>query len=106
MSNKWRRFEVLLPIRFNDGREIPAEWMAEAVLEIADHFGAASYETQKVEGHWRQGGVQYRDDLVRLFVDVPGSTIHRKWMRQFRDRLRVRFEQIELWMVSYRIEIE
>jgi hypothetical protein len=46
MSSKWRRFEVLLPLRFNDGRDIPAEWIAEAVLEIVDHFGAASYETQ------------------------------------------------------------
>lgn len=53
MSSRWRRFEVLLPLRFNDGRDIPGEWIAEAVLEIVDHFGAASYETQKVEGHWR-----------------------------------------------------
>ena len=50
MSSKWRRFEVLLPLQFNDGREVPSEWLAEAVLEIVDHFGAASYETQKVEG--------------------------------------------------------
>lgn len=52
MSSKWRRFEVMLPLQFNDDREVPAEWLAEAVLEVVDHFGAASYETQKVEGHW------------------------------------------------------
>jgi hypothetical protein len=51
MSSKWRRYEVLLPLQFNDGRDVPPEWLAEAVLEITDHFGAASYETQKVEGH-------------------------------------------------------
>ena len=39
--------------------------MAEAVLEIVDHFGAASYETQRVEGHWRHSGILYRDDLVQ-----------------------------------------
>jgi len=50
---------------------VPSEWLAEAVLEIVDHFGAASYETQKVEGHWRHGGVLYRDDLVRIVLDVP-----------------------------------
>jgi hypothetical protein len=37
---------VLLPLHFNDGREVPAEWLADAVLEIVDRFGAASYETQ------------------------------------------------------------
>src|SRR2546425_10399143 len=38
MSSRWRRFEVLLPIQFNDGRDVPSEWLAEAVLEIVDHF--------------------------------------------------------------------
>jgi hypothetical protein len=55
MGNKWRRFEVMLPFQFNDGRDVPPEWLAEAVLDVADHFGAASYKTQKVEGHWRHG---------------------------------------------------
>ena len=50
MSSKWRRFEVLLPTQFNDGRDVPPEWLAEAVFEIVDHFGAAGYETQKIEG--------------------------------------------------------
>ena len=66
MSSRWRRFEVLLPLRFNDGRDVPGDWIAEAVLEIVDHFGAASYETQKVEGHWRHSGILYRDDLVQV----------------------------------------
>jgi hypothetical protein len=46
MSSKWRRFEVLLPLQFNDGRAVPAAWLAEAVLEVVDQFSAASYETQ------------------------------------------------------------
>jgi len=106
MSSKWRRFEVLLPLQFNDGREVPAEWLAEAVLEIVDHFGAASYETQKVEGHWRHSGVLYRDSLVRPIVDAPDSAKNRRWMKEFKNRWRERLEQVELWMVSYRIEIE
>ncbi|MBI3909382.1 MAG: hypothetical protein HY320_00430 [Armatimonadetes bacterium] len=106
MSSRWRRFEVLLPLRFNDGRDVPAEWLAEAVLEIVDHFGAASYETQKIEGHWRHGGVLYRDDLVRVIVDLPDSAGNRQWMRGFKERWRTRLEQLDLWMVSYRIEME
>jgi hypothetical protein len=51
MSSRWRRFEVLLPLQFNDGREIAAGWLADAVLEIVNKFGAASYETQPIEGH-------------------------------------------------------
>ena len=106
MKSKWRRFEVLLPLQFNDGREVPTEWLAEAVLQIVDHFGAASYETQKLEGHWRHGGVLYRDNLVRLIVDVPDSADSRRWMKDFKGHWRVRLEQLELWMVSYSIDVE
>lgn len=106
MSSRYRRFEVLLPLQFNDGREIPTEWLAEAVLEVVDHFGAASHETQKVEGHWRHGGVIYRDNLVKLVVDVSDSTRNRQWMKQFKARWKTRLEQLDLWMVSYRIEID
>lgn len=106
MSSRWRRFEVLLPLQFNDGREVPPAWLAEAVLEVVDHFGAASYETQKVEGHWRQSGVLYRDNLVRIIVDIPDSAKNRQWMKQFKVRWKERLEQLELWMVSYCIEVE
>jgi hypothetical protein len=106
MSSKWRHFEVLLPLQFNDGRAVSPEWVAEAVLEIVDRFGAASYETQKVEGHWRHGGVIYRDDLVRIVVDVPDSVKNRQWMKSFKTRWKDRLEQLELWLISYRIDIE
>ena len=106
MSSKWRRFEVLLPLQFNDGSDVPAELLAEAVLEIVDHFGAASYETQKVEGHWRHGGVLVRDNLVKLVVDAPDVVSNRRWMKEYKKRWRSRLDQVELWMISYAVEVE
>ncbi len=106
MNSRLRRFEVLFPLQFNDGREVPSEWLAEAVLEIVENFGAASYETQKVEGHWRYQGVLYRDNLVRVVVDVPDLDENREWMRGFKERWRSRLEQIELWLVSYTIDVD
>jgi hypothetical protein len=106
MVSRWRRFEVLFPLEFNDGRDVPPDWLAEAVLEIVARFGAASYETQKVEGHWRHGGVVYRDNLVKIVVDVPASAKNRRWMQDFKARWKTRLEQLELWVVSYSIDIE
>jgi hypothetical protein len=80
--------------------------LAEAVLEIVDHFGAASYETQKVEGHWRHGGVIVRDNLVKIVIDTPESQVNRRWMKQYKSRWRSKLEQTELWMVSYAVEVE
>ena len=106
MSGRWRRFEVLLPLKFNDGRDVPGSWLTEAVREVVEHFGPASYETQKLEGQWRRGGVLYRDDLVRFFVDVPDTEASRAWMHEFKQCWKVKLEQHELWMVSYSIDVE
>lgn len=106
MSSKWRRYEVMLPLQRNDAQPVPLDWLAEAVLEIVDHFGAASYETQRIEGHWRHEGIVYRDELARIFVDVKDTVKNRKWMREFKARWKARLEQLEIWMVSYRIDIE
>jgi hypothetical protein len=101
-----RRFEVLLPLQSNDGRDVPSEWLADAVLEIVERFGAASYETQKVEGHWRYQGVLYRDNLVKIVVDVSDVPENRIWMKDYKERWKTKLEQLELWLVSYTIDIE
>jgi hypothetical protein len=106
MNSKLRRFEILLPLQFNDGREVPPDWLAEAVLEIVENFGAASYETQKVEGHWRHQGVLYRDNLVKIVIDALDEESNREWMREYKKRWKQKLEQLELWLVSYTIDVD
>ena len=48
MSSKWRRFEVLLPLQFNDGSTIPSGELGKTVLEIMTQFDAASHETRGI----------------------------------------------------------
>ena len=50
MSRTFRRFEILLPLRFNDGRPIPGELVADTLLELRQRFGAVSAETQTIQG--------------------------------------------------------
>src|SRR4051794_30584118 len=98
MPSRWRRFEILLPLQFNNGDAVPDEWIAEAVFEIVDHFGAVSYETQRVEGHWRSSNILYRDALVRVVIDTPDSPTNRQWIRQYKQRWKLRLQQLELWV--------
>ena len=106
MSSNWRRYEVLLPLQFNDGSEVPGDWISDAVFEMVEHFGAASHEPQSIEGHWRHGETIYRDNLVRIVVDVEDLPEHRSWMREFKSRWKVKLQQLELWLVSYQIELD
>lgn len=106
MKSKSRRYEVLLPVRFNDGRDVPEELLGEAVNEIVHQFNAATFHRQTVEGHWRHDEVLFRDDLAIVVIDVPDTSKNRKWMKDFKSRWKKRLDQLEIWMVSYPIEIE
>jgi len=45
MSRSLRRYEVLLPLRFNDGQPVPDDLVADTLLELEQRFGAVSSET-------------------------------------------------------------
>ena len=48
MTNSYRRFEILLPRRFNDGAPVPDELIADVLIELEQQFGAVSCETQTI----------------------------------------------------------
>lgn len=104
MSNKLRRYEILIPTRFNDGRKIPLRFVGAALNEIVARFDAVSHERRAVEGRWRDKDTLYHDNLSRIFVDVPDEPESRQWMSDFKARWKDKFEQLELWMVSYAID--
>ena len=72
----------------------------------AIYFGSVSYETQVIEGRWQQAGVVYRDNLARIVVDMPDKKENRAWMKAFKRRWKEKLDQLEIWMISYRIDIE
>lgn len=105
MSTSYRRFEILLPRRFNDGRPIPRELALETVMELRRRFGAVSCETQTIRGEWESHGGIYRDELARVFVDVPDTPESRQFFLQHKERLKERFQQIDIWMTTYPVEV-
>ena len=106
MKSTSRRYEVLLPVRFNDGKEVPEELLGEAVNEIVAQFNAVTFYREAVEGHWRHDETWFRNDLALLVVDVPDTAKNRKWMKAYKASWKQRLEQLEIWMVSYPIDIE
>ncbi len=83
MSISGRRFEILLPLRFNDGSPVPDGLVADALVELRRKFGAVSSETQRIEGQWQHAGQVYRDELMRAFVDVADTQQNRDFFLHF-----------------------
>src|SRR5688572_11811839 len=100
---KHRRYEILLPKRFNDGRRVPPALLRETFRELEAHFGAASAERQTIVGAWRQGEKTYHDELVRMFVDVSATSENDIFFTKFKERLKRRFAQLDIWITSYDI---
>lgn len=105
MSNEYRRYEILLPLRFNDGSPIPDEAIGQTLQELRERFGAVSSETQTIQGVWEQQGQIYRDDLTRIFVDVPDTPQNRTFFADFKQILKNRFQQLEIWMTTHPIDV-
>lgn len=100
-----RRYEILLPSKFNDGRAIPQELIAETLLELEREFEAVSCETQIIHGIWRHEGKTYRDALARVFVDVSDTPENRQFFVQYKEKLKQRFQQLDIWLTTHPIEI-
>ena len=100
-----RRYEILLPLVFNDGTPVPEELLAETFIELRRKFGAASWETQVLRGTWEAGGTVYQDNLTRFFVDVTDAPEHREFFKSFKERLKARFNQLDVWITSHPIDL-
>lgn len=105
MSKMVRRFEILLPLRLNDGTPVPEDAIADTLIELEEKFGAVSCETQTTRGRWRFDGETYRDDLTRVYVDVADVPEHRQFFIEYKERLKQRFQQIDMWITTYPIEV-
>jgi hypothetical protein len=101
MNNLQRRFEILLPQRFNDGQPVPDELFAETLLELRGKFGMFSAETQIIRGVWEHAGQSYRDELIRVFVDVDDTAENVQFFRELKERLKARFQQIEIRITTH-----
>ena len=100
-----RRYEILLPLRFNDGQAIPPEVIGETLLELRRQFGAVSWETQIIRGLWQHGDQVYRDDSMRVCLDVADLPENRTFFQQFKERLKQRFNQIDIWVTTHPIDV-
>ncbi len=105
MSRSLRRFEILLPLRFNDGSPVPDDVISGLLLQLEHRFGAVSTETQTIRGLWHHEGKSYRDELVRVFVDVPDSPESRQFFAQYKEALKGELRQLDIWMTTYPIEV-
>jgi hypothetical protein len=103
-ARRTRRFEILLPLNYNDGSEIEPEKFDQTNLELTDRFGGVTWDTVRITGTWKYGGARYRDELLRVRIDTtdPAATA---FLKGYKGLLKERFRQIDIWITAHEIEI-
>jgi hypothetical protein len=100
-----RRYEILVPLKFNDGTRVPQRLIDQTLEELRQRFGTVSAETQTVEGVSRYGSMTFQDNLTRFFIDVPDEAQHLQFFKAFKETLKARFQQIDIWITSHPLEV-
>lgn len=100
-----RRYEILLPIRHNDGTLVDPDKHLKTHEELVAAFGAVTTFPQVVRGVWVHKGERFEDEHLRVVVDVEATLETRAFFTRFKEQLKSRFQQIDIWIVSYEIEL-
>src|SRR5262249_34646973 len=91
-----KRFEILLPLNYNDGSEIEAEKFDQTAEELSERFGGVTQDTVRITGTWKYGGTRYRDTLLRMRVDTDDPAA-RSFLEAGKSLWKERFRQIDIW---------
>src|SRR5438128_1872282 len=101
----FRRYEILLPTRYNDGTPVQAEKIDLVLDELSDHFGGITFHPEHLRGVWLHEGQRFEESNVRFVVDVEDTPATADFFTRYKQILKERFRQIDLWIISYEIRI-
>ena len=99
-----KRYEILLPLNYNDGTEVEPEKFDQTAEELSDRFGGVTQDTVRITGTWKYGGARYRDELLRIRIDSDDPEAV-DYLRTCKQLLKERFQQIDIWITAHELEI-
>ena len=102
------RFEIRLPLYYNDGTEIEPEKYEETKNEVYEKFGAFTV-LAVTQGGWRGPDTDeiYIEPSGGFFVDVDKERLDEaiEFFKQYKGILKTRFKQEEIYIVGYELYV-
>lgn len=88
-----RRYEILLPLKFNDGKPVPDECLNQTREDLLGRFDGLTVHPRALLGLWQHEGQHYEDELVRFTVDVEDTEENQFFFINRKATLLERFQQ-------------
>ncbi|HEV8188828.1 MAG TPA: hypothetical protein VGP83_13830 [Pyrinomonadaceae bacterium] len=98
------KYEIYLPLKFNDGTAIDRERIREIRVQLMAVFGAltSSSLSAPFQGTWRYGGVEFVDEIIRIEIITKEEV---QFFRNFKRRLKRKLRQIDILITLQHIYV-
>jgi uncharacterized protein YnzC (UPF0291/DUF896 family) len=102
-----RKYEIYLPLKYNDGKDIEPEKIKQIKQELVERFGAitVSSRSSPYQGTWKYGGVEYIDDIIKVEIVVSGDKLTKGFLKAFKERLKESLRQIDILITTHGIQV-
>ncbi len=93
-----KKYEIYLPLKYNDGKEIEPGKIKQAREELIAVFGALTVSSLSVpyQGSWKYGGVTFIDDIIKIEIITADDKKAEKFFRGFKEHLKRFLKQIDI----------
>ena len=97
-----KKYEIYLPLKYNDGREIEAEKIKQIREELIAVFGAITVSSQSApyQGTWKYGGVDFIDDIIKIEIIAVDDRKSERFFKRFKQRLKRLLKQIDILITA------
>ena len=102
-----RKYELYLPLKYNNGRRIEARTIREVKEELLENFGAITVSSLSApyQGRWKYGGVEYIDDIIKIDVVATRDRQTKQFFTDFKERLKTSLRQIDILITTHGIQV-
>ncbi len=100
-----KKYEIYLPLKYNDGTEIEPEKFKQIREELVAVFGALTVSSQSApyQGSWKYAGVDFIDDIVKIEIIAGDDRKTARFFRGFKEHLKQLLRQIDILITEQHI---
>lgn len=103
------RFDIYLPLKYNDGTDIEPEKFQETRRELVDKFGGLTWigniGRPAILGFWREEEKIFQDENDLFVIYTEREEVYKEYFRQYKEVLKQRFKQREIFIAVEEVTI-
>src|SRR5712664_2711803 len=95
-----RKYEIHLPLNYINGEPIEQEKIRSVRDEVVNAFGSFVVPNRKT---WKYDGVRYVE-IMKVEIVTANEKVPKKFLRDFKERLKESFRQSDILITTHRIQ--